>query len=129
MSTAHDQTAAFLNAFDQALQAGDAGAVADLFEDDSYWRDLVTFTWNIKTMEGRDAIEDIIEPYLIQHGFIQRTPRGRILTANAWKQLGMAAPANKPVSTLRAIARSRPVRVYQLSAAANSASTNRASIA
>ncbi|MEM7462191.1 MAG: Holliday junction branch migration DNA helicase RuvB [Pseudomonadota bacterium] len=44
--------------------------------------------------EPRDAIEDIIEPYLIQHGFIQRTPRGRILTANAWKHLGMAAPAN-----------------------------------
>ncbi len=44
--------------------------------------------------EPRDAIEDIIEPYLIQHGFIQRTPRGRILTANAWKHLGMVAPAN-----------------------------------
>ncbi|MGI9400147.1 MAG: Holliday junction branch migration DNA helicase RuvB [Rhizobiaceae bacterium] len=44
--------------------------------------------------EPRDAIEDIIEPYLIQHGFIQRTPRGRILTANAWKHLGMPAPAN-----------------------------------
>ena len=44
--------------------------------------------------EPRDAIEDIIEPYLIQQGFIQRTPRGRILTANAWKHLGMAAPAD-----------------------------------
>jgi len=42
--------------------------------------------------EPRDAIEDIIEPYLIQQGFIQRTPRGRILTANAWKHLGMEAP-------------------------------------
>jgi len=44
--------------------------------------------------EPRDAIEDIIEPYLIQHGFIQRTPRGRILTANAWKHLGLPAPSN-----------------------------------
>ena len=44
--------------------------------------------------EPRDAIEDIIEPYLIQQGFIQRTPRGRILTARAWKHLGLAAPAN-----------------------------------
>ncbi len=43
--------------------------------------------------EPRDAIEDIIEPYLIQQGFIQRTPRGRVLAANAWKHLGMAAPA------------------------------------
>ncbi|WP_027231260.1 Holliday junction branch migration DNA helicase RuvB [Phyllobacterium sp. UNC302MFCol5.2] len=43
--------------------------------------------------EPRDAIEDIIEPYLIQQGFIQRTPRGRVLTANAWKHLGLNAPA------------------------------------
>jgi holliday junction DNA helicase RuvB len=42
--------------------------------------------------EPRDAIEDIIEPYMIQQGFIQRTPRGRILTANAWKHLGLQAP-------------------------------------
>jgi Holliday junction DNA helicase RuvB len=42
--------------------------------------------------EPRDAIEDIIEPFLIQQGFIQRTPRGRVLTANAWKHLGLDAP-------------------------------------
>lgn len=42
--------------------------------------------------EPRDAIEDIIEPYLIQQGFIQRTPRGRVMTSNAWKHLGLNAP-------------------------------------
>ena len=42
--------------------------------------------------EPRDAIEDIIEPYLIQQGFIQRTPRGRVLSGNAWKHLGLEAP-------------------------------------
>ncbi|MGB3501887.1 MAG: Holliday junction branch migration DNA helicase RuvB [Mesorhizobium sp.] len=42
--------------------------------------------------EPRDAIEDIIEPYLIQQGFIQRTPRGRVLTANAWRHLGLEIP-------------------------------------
>jgi len=42
--------------------------------------------------EPRDAIEDIIEPFLIQQGFLQRTPRGRLLTAVAWKHLGMQAP-------------------------------------
>ena len=42
--------------------------------------------------EPRDAIEDIIEPYLIQQGFIQRTPRGRVLTANAWRHLGLEVP-------------------------------------
>ena len=44
--------------------------------------------------EPSDAIEDIIEPFLIQQGFIQRTPRGRVLTANAWKHLGLDAPAD-----------------------------------
>lgn len=44
--------------------------------------------------EPRDAIEDIIEPYLIQQGFLQRTPRGRVLTAVAWQHLGLAAPSD-----------------------------------
>ena len=43
--------------------------------------------------EPRDAIEEIIEPYLLQQGFLQRTPRGRMLTANAYRHLGLAAPA------------------------------------
>jgi Holliday junction DNA helicase RuvB len=43
--------------------------------------------------EPRDAIEDIIEPFLIQQGFIQRTPRGRLLTAAAFKHLGLPEPA------------------------------------
>lgn len=43
--------------------------------------------------EPRDAIEEIIEPYLLQQGFIQRTPRGRILTQAAFRHLGLEAPA------------------------------------
>ena len=46
--------------------------------------------------EPRDAIEEIIEPYLLQQGFIQRTPRGRILTPAAFKHLGLEAPTNDP---------------------------------
>ena len=46
--------------------------------------------------EPRDAIEDIIEPFLIQKGFIQRTPRGRLLTSHAFKHLGVAEPARDP---------------------------------
>ena len=46
--------------------------------------------------EPRDAIEDIIEPFLIQKGFIQRTPRGRLLTSLAFKHLGLAEPARDP---------------------------------
>jgi Holliday junction DNA helicase RuvB len=43
--------------------------------------------------EPRDAIEDIVEPYLIQQGFVQRTPRGRLLTLKAFGHLGLPAPA------------------------------------
>ncbi|HEU5016480.1 MAG TPA: Holliday junction branch migration DNA helicase RuvB [Pseudolabrys sp.] len=42
--------------------------------------------------EPRDAIEDIIEPFLIQNGFVQRTPRGRLLTAAAFRHLGLPEP-------------------------------------
>ena len=42
--------------------------------------------------EERDAIEDIYEPYLIQAGFLDRTPRGRIATARAYEYLGLTAP-------------------------------------
>jgi Holliday junction DNA helicase RuvB len=43
--------------------------------------------------EERDTIEDVIEPYLIQQGFLQRTSRGRVATAQAWRLLGLAPPA------------------------------------
>ncbi len=46
--------------------------------------------------EPRDAIEDIIEPYLIQCGMLQRTPRGRLITAHAFRHLGLAEPARDP---------------------------------
>jgi Holliday junction DNA helicase RuvB len=42
--------------------------------------------------ESRDAIEEVIEPYLLQQGLIQRTPRGRMLAARAWTHLGLAQP-------------------------------------
>jgi Holliday junction DNA helicase RuvB len=42
--------------------------------------------------EPRDALEEIVEPYLIQQGFLQRTPRGRLLTALAFQHLGLAVP-------------------------------------
>ncbi|MFB2530651.1 Holliday junction branch migration DNA helicase RuvB [Paracoccus sp. p4-l81] len=42
--------------------------------------------------ESRDAIEEVIEPYLLQQGLIARTPRGRMLAARAWRHLGIDAP-------------------------------------
>ncbi|MCA3132469.1 MAG: Holliday junction branch migration DNA helicase RuvB [Betaproteobacteria bacterium] len=43
--------------------------------------------------EERDTIEDVLEPFLIQQGYLQRTPRGRMATATAWRHFGLAAPA------------------------------------
>src|SRR5690606_17452172 len=42
--------------------------------------------------ESRDAIEEVIEPYLLQQGLIARTPRGRQLASRAWRHLGLEAP-------------------------------------
>ena len=49
---------------------------------------------NIAASIGEDAgtIEDVIEPYLIQQGYLQRTPRGRIATKAAYQHLGLVAP-------------------------------------
>ena len=50
--------------------------------------------------ESRDAIEEVIEPYLLQQGLIQRTPRGRMLAAKAWRHLGLDAPRTPGQSDL-----------------------------
>jgi putative flavoprotein involved in K+ transport len=54
----------WLAGFDEALTAGDPAAAARLFLEDSYWRDLVAFTWNLKTVEGRDGVEDLLKETL-----------------------------------------------------------------
>ena len=46
--------------------------------------------------EARDAVEDVIEPYLLQQGFIMRTPRGRVACAKAYEHLGLTAPQVQP---------------------------------
>jgi putative flavoprotein involved in K+ transport len=52
--------AAFLGKFDRALSTGDIDAAVAMFGAESYWRDLVAFTWNIRTMEGRDQVRDML---------------------------------------------------------------------
>ena len=51
---------AWLSEFGDALAAGDPAAAAGLFTEDCYWRDLIAFTWNIKTLEGRAAIAGML---------------------------------------------------------------------
>ena len=50
--------------------------------------------------ESKDTIEDVLEPYLIQQGFLQRTPRGRMATASAWAHFGRPAPATPSNASL-----------------------------
>lgn len=50
--------------------------------------------------EERDTIEDVIEPYLIQNGFLQRTPRGRMATQTTWRHLGLTPPSGPPSEQL-----------------------------
>ena len=52
-------------------------------------------TLSVALSESRDALEEVIEPFLLQQGLIQRTPRGRMLAQRGWEHLGMAAPTPK----------------------------------
>jgi Holliday junction DNA helicase RuvB len=46
--------------------------------------------------EERDTLEDVIEPFLMQQGLVQRTPRGRVLSAKGYRHLGLSTPAQGP---------------------------------
>jgi len=50
--------------------------------------------------EERDTIEDVLEPYLIQQGYLQRTPRGRMATPSAYRHFGLAPPKNNVTGEL-----------------------------
>ena len=63
-TTTNLQVTRVLGKLDEALQAEDAEAAAEVFQDDCYWRDLVSFTWNIKTMEGKAQVREMLEKQL-----------------------------------------------------------------
>ena len=52
----HGQVQEFLDSFGKSLSESDIDGACDMFLDDCYWRDLVTFTWNIKTLEGKEDL-------------------------------------------------------------------------
>ena len=54
----------FLSKFGKALEDGDIEAAVEMFVDECFWRDLVTFTWNIKTVEGKDQVRDMLNSQL-----------------------------------------------------------------
>ena len=53
-------------------------------------------TLAVSVQEDPDTIEDVVEPYLIRLGFLARTPRGRLATANAYRHLGLSVPSGVP---------------------------------
>src|SRR5215468_10578457 len=93
------------SAADQALQALEVDA-AGLDAMDRRYLTMIAENYGggpvgIETIaaalsEPRDAIEEIIEPFMIQKGLVQRTPRGRVITSHAFRHLGLAEPARDP---------------------------------
>jgi holliday junction DNA helicase RuvB len=69
-------------------------AIVEMFEGGPVGVD----TLSAATSEESDTIEDVYEPYLIQLGFLQRTPRGRVATRRAYEHLGLPAPSTLPAS-------------------------------
>jgi putative flavoprotein involved in K+ transport len=67
MTATVEQTAAtrtmtsWLSQFENALAGNDVAAATELFAEDCYWRDLIAFTWNLKTVEGRPGVADLLE--------------------------------------------------------------------
>ncbi len=83
-STPTQRAKTWLASLDAALSKGDAQGAAALFEDACYWRDLIAFTWNIKTVEGKPAIVDMLKETLSS-----AKPRGWTLTGEATEANGV----------------------------------------
>ena len=79
---------AWLGAFESALKARDIAAAAGLFATESYWRDLVAFTWNLKTVEGRDGVTDLLNATLDTPTPSGSRPRNRPTRPTAWSRPG-----------------------------------------
>src|SRR6476661_4317986 len=79
-ATAPADAQRWLESFEAALQAHDAGAAAELFLPDGLWRDVLAFTWTIQTLSGRPAIEAMLRETLARtkpghfHFPAKRTP-------------------------------------------------------
>lgn len=65
MNSSSASVTKWLNDFGRALENADIAAVTDCFQGDCYWRDLLTFTWNIKTMEGKTQISEMLNSVLV----------------------------------------------------------------
>lgn len=82
-NAARQAVSSWLEAFDAALRDKDIEAATALFGEECYWRDLIAFTWNIKTVEGRDAIADMLRATLDS-----TEPSGWTLSGEPWEKNG-----------------------------------------
>jgi putative flavoprotein involved in K+ transport len=62
--SASDRASSWLNDFESAQQKNDVAATLALFDEECYWRDLVSYTWNIKTVESKQQIADMLQATL-----------------------------------------------------------------
>ena len=69
-TTAEQRAQAVLDDLGHALESGDIDRAKALFATDCHWRDLVSFTWNIKTMEGRQQVRDMLAARLAGIRFV-----------------------------------------------------------
>ncbi len=58
------QVEQWLSRFERSLTEGDGAGAAELFAGESFWRDLVAFTWNLKTVERQDGVKDMLDATL-----------------------------------------------------------------
>lgn len=88
----------------EALERGDVGAVLTLFHDDCYWRDIVAFTWNVKTLEGKASLEDMLR-YSLLHtkpsGWkVERIENLEVGESRIWFRFGTSAGQGLGIATL-----------------------------
>jgi putative flavoprotein involved in K+ transport len=99
MTTASERATGWLNDFETALKSGNTDAVTALFDDDCYWRDLVSFTWNIKTLEGKAQIADMLNATLAQvkpsHWKLAEDATGDEAMTEAWITFDTAVSRGK----------------------------------
>jgi len=104
MAAANPVTA-WLSAFEIALSKADMASATALFAPDGYWRDLLAFTWNIKTLEGRAAISAMLEATLAgtrpMNWRVVGTPEAEGSTVTAWIAFETATASGTGRITLR----------------------------
>ncbi|KIK80319.1 hypothetical protein PAXRUDRAFT_158973, partial [Paxillus rubicundulus Ve08.2h10] len=68
--SAADVATAWFEAFSSAVASSDIAGILDLFLDDGFWKDILALTWDLRTIEGRDGIKNLLENRLVPTGLV-----------------------------------------------------------